>query len=145
MGVGKLLGPSLSVGNLEVVGFVGNLTGRVFLVGKLTFSPSHMQNFCSSPLQSRLQGTNRQCFVYSTNRTSSFLHAMPKSVLLTSSPIRTASAHKPTSCLGNVWCNREWVDTSGEVKRSREFPNSQIPRELFTKRLALPSGFPCPL
>ena len=39
MGVGKLLGLSLSVGNLEVVGFVGNLTGWVFLVGKIDVLP----------------------------------------------------------------------------------------------------------
>ncbi len=35
MGVGKLQGPSVSVGNLQVVVFVGNLTGYIFLVGKL--------------------------------------------------------------------------------------------------------------
>ena len=35
MGVGKLQDPSISVGNLQVVVFVGNLTGCIFLVGKL--------------------------------------------------------------------------------------------------------------
>ncbi len=39
MGVGKLLGPSLSVGNLEVVGFVGNLTGRVIPCRKIDVLP----------------------------------------------------------------------------------------------------------
>ena len=37
MSVGKLLGLFLSVGNLQVLGFVGNLTGEGFLVGTLTF------------------------------------------------------------------------------------------------------------
>ncbi len=37
MGVGKLLGPSLSVGILQVLGFVRNLTGWGFIVGTLTF------------------------------------------------------------------------------------------------------------
>ncbi len=37
-GVGKLQGPSIFVGKLLVVGFVGSLTGCRFSVGNLTFS-----------------------------------------------------------------------------------------------------------
>ena len=39
MGVGKLQGSLLSVGNLKVVVFVGNLTGGNFRVGNLPPSP----------------------------------------------------------------------------------------------------------
>ena len=41
MGVGKLQDPSISVGNLQVVVFVGNLTCCIFLIGKLPPSRSN--------------------------------------------------------------------------------------------------------